>query len=97
MEYDWDDDAYEEQYKVNPVTGGGTQDYTPVTLPVNYGGGSTGGSTGGAIPEAVPEVDEPEEKPAGKGFAPWAVVLVIALIAAGAGTGGYFLYRHFSE
>lgn len=29
MEYDWDDDAYEEQYKVNPVTGGGTQDYTP--------------------------------------------------------------------
>ena len=122
MEYDWDDDAYEEQYKVNPVTGGGTQDYTPVTLPVNYGG-STGGSTGGAVsepepeeskpddeeeegnrqvtakpvPEAVPEVDEPEEKPAGKGFAPWAVVLVIALIAAGAGTGGYFLYRHFSE
>ena len=123
MEYDWDDDAYEEQYKVNPVTGGGTQDYTPVTLPVNYGGGSIGGSTGGAVsepepeeskpddqeeegnrqvtakpvPEAVPEVDEPEEKPAGKGFAPWAVVLVIALIAAGAGTGGYFLYRHFSE
>lgn len=122
MEYDWDDDAYEEQYKVNPVTGGGTQDYTPVTLPVNYGG-STGGSTGGAVsepepeeskpddeeeegnrqvtakpvPEAVPEVDEPEEKPASKGFAPWAVVLVIALIAAGAGTGGYFLYRHFSE
>ena len=49
------------------------------------------------VPEAVPEVDEPEEKPASKGFAPWAVVLVIALIAAGAGTGGYFLYRHFSE
>lgn len=121
MEYDWDDDTYEEQYKVNPITGGGTQDYTPVTLPVNYGGGSAGGSTGGAVsepepeesepdeeednwqvtakpvPEAVPEVSEPEEKPAGRGFAPWAVVLVIALIAAGAGTGGYFLYRHFSE
>ena len=121
MEYDWDDDTYEEQYKVNPITGGGTQDYTPVTLPVNYGGVSAGGSTGGAVsepepeesepdeeednrqvtakpvPEAVPEVSEPEEKPAGRGFAPWAVVLVIALIAAGAGTGGYFLYRHFSE
>lgn len=123
MEYDWeDDDTYEEQYKVNPITGGGTQDYTPVTLPINCGTGGYGGGTSGIaseagpedeeepekedenrqvtakpVPEAVPEVSEPEEEPARKGFAPWAAVLVIALIATGAGTGGYFLYRHFSE
>ena len=31
------------------------------------------------------------------GFTLIEMIVVIALIAAGAGTGGYFLYRHFSE
>ena len=42
--YEWEDstDDYEVQYKLNPVTGGGDYNYTPVTVPANYG---TGGVT----------------------------------------------------